>query len=87
MKDWGTKVRDRLAHLSDLIKGYGRIKVSLEILPSGHLKNVHIIESSGDTSYDHQVLDNIKKVHLFPALEVSTIDQPVLFPITITKRL
>ena len=87
LQDWGTKVRDRLAHLSDLIDGYGRIKVSLEILPSGHLTNVHIIESSGDTSYDHQVLDNIKKVHIFPALEVSTIDQPVLFPITITKRL
>ena len=87
LRDWGTKVRNRLAHLSDLIDGYGRIKVSLEILPSGHLTNVHIIESSGDTSYDHQVLDNIKKVHKFPALEVSTIDQPVLFPITITKRL
>ena len=87
LRDWGTKVRDRLAHLSDLIDGYGRIKLSLEILPSGHLTNVHIIESSGDTSYDHQVVDNIKKVNIFPALGVNIIDQPVLFPITITKRL
>ncbi|MDA0332675.1 MAG: energy transducer TonB [Proteobacteria bacterium] len=87
LRDWGTKVRDRLAHLSELIDGYGRIKLSLEILPSGHLTNVHIIESSGDTSYDHQVVDNIKKVNIFPALGVNIIDQPVLFPITITKRL
>ena len=87
LRDWGTKVRDRLAHLSDLIDGYGRIKLSLEILPSGHLTNVHIIESSGDTSYDHQVVENIKKMKIFPALGVNIIDQPVLFPITITKRL
>ena len=87
LRDWGTKVRDRLAHLSDLIDGYGRIKVSLEILPSGSLKDVHIIESSGNKNYDYQVVDNIKKVNIFPALGVSHINQPVLFPITITKRL
>ena len=87
LRDWGTKVRDRLAHLSDLIDGYGRIKVSLEILPSGSLKDVHIIESSGNKNYDYQVVNNIKKVNIFPALGVSHINQPVLFPITITKRL
>jgi TonB family protein len=87
LRDWGTKVRDRLAHLSDLIDGYGRIKVSLEILPSGSLKDVHIIESSGNKNYDYQVVDNIKKVNIFPALGVNHINQPVLFPITITKRL
>ena len=87
LRDWGTKVRDRLAHLSDRIDGYGSIKVSLEILPSGHLTNVHIIESSGDTSYDYQVVYNIKKVNIFPALGGKIKNQPVLFPITITKRL
>ena len=87
LRDWGTKVRDRLAHLSDLIDGYGRIKVSLEILPSGSLKDVHIIESSGNKNYDYQVVDNIKKVNTFPALGVNHITQPVIFPITITKRL
>ena len=87
LQEWGTKVRDRLAHLSNLIDGYGRIKVSLEILPSGSLKDVHIIESSGNKNYDYQVVDNIKKVNIFPALGISQINQPVLFPITITKRL
>ena len=87
LRDWGTKVRDKLAHLSDRINGYGSIKVSLEILPSGHLTNVRIIESSGDTSYDYQVVYNIKKMSIFPALGVNIKDQPVLFPITITKRL
>jgi TonB family protein len=87
LRDWGAKVRDRLAHLSDRIDSYGSIKVSLEILPSGHLTNVHIIESSGDTSYDYQVVYNIKKVSIFPALGGKIKNQPVLFPITITKRL